>query len=299
LSEPMKTFILILSGLILAGAMLTSCAKKEESATDLVSFPLKGEVISIDTIKLRVTIAHEEIPDYMAAMTMPFKVKDAELLNGIEPGDSVNGTLAVSRTGSWLAVLNEFGNGAPPSTLRAGEIEMQRMLKPGDILPDVPLVDQEGRPFRFSDLRDKALAVTFVYTRCPLPEFCILMSNNFARIQKTLSADHTIDGQWHLVTISFDPRFDPPRVMKGYGRSYGADFSRWSFVTDADTAGRNILKIADGLGLVYEDDEGATISHNLRTVLVGKDGKIVEIIKDNEWKAEDVGGKMMGIAKAE
>jgi protein SCO1/2 len=279
--------------LFIALVAVVSCSTNEkQESIDLVTFPLKGEVMEVDTVNLRVIIAHEEIPDYMAAMTMPFKVKDQALLQGISPGDSVLGTLSVSRTGSWLSAITVYGQTGSPDLLDLQGSTMQRMFQHGDLLPDVLLLDQEGNTVRLGNFRGSVLAITFVYTRCPLPEFCIRMSDNFARIQKALLGDPNISGQWHLVTVSFDPEFDKPGVMKSYGKSYGADFSRWTFLTDPDSSGKNVLRVAEGLGLVYEDDEGATITHNLRTVLVGRDGRIMEIIKDNEWKAAEVAEKM-------
>ncbi len=296
----MKTSFII-SGITLAGILvLNACSRNEQGGqTDLVTFPIRGEVVAVDTAKLRVTIAHEAIPDYMAAMTMPFKVKNRALIQGIEPGDSIQGTLAVSRVESWLASLSVIGQGEPPATLQGGGLQMARLFQPGDPLPDPPLMNHDGTRIHLSDFKGKVLAITFVYTRCPLPDFCIRMSDNFSRIQRTLSADGSLDGLWHLITISFDPKFDSPHVLKGYGKSYGADFTRWDFVTDPDSSGRNILRIADGLGLGYEDGEGGLITHNLRTVLVDREGRIVEIIKDNEWKPEEVASKMKELVRPE
>ncbi len=271
---------------------LPSCSKQEQKPTDLVTFPLKGEVVEIDTAKNKIVVAHEEIPNYMMAMTMPFKVKDRGLLRGVQVGDSINGTLAVSRTESWLAAITVAGKGeAPDPNLVAGAITA-RMFKPGDTLPDDALLNQDAKQVRFKDFRGKAVAVTFIYTRCPLPDYCILMSNQFARLQRSLAQNKSIAGKWHLVTISFDPKFDTPKVMKEYGKSYNADFSTWDFLTDPDTTGRAIMKLADGLGLTYENDEGGLIAHNLRTIVLDQNGKIVNVINGNEWTAEEVRGEM-------
>jgi len=296
----MNTHSTIFISLFVGGAFLSSCSTRDDQKqTDLVTFPLRGEVVAVDSAKLRVTISHKEIPDYMMAMTMPFKVKDAKLLATLESGDSVVGTLAVSRTESWLAALSVLSKGEPPSTLTAGDIQMKRLFKPGDPLPNLPFVNQDGNRVSFSTFRGKVLAFTFVYTRCPLPDFCIRMSSHFARIQKLLKDDPSLNDRWHLMTISFDPKFDTPKVLKEYGRSYGADFSTWDFLTDPETSGRNVIRLADGLDLTYEDDEGGLISHNLRTVLVDQEGRLVEVINDNEWKPEEVVEKMRTIVNSE
>ncbi|HXG37150.1 MAG TPA: SCO family protein, partial [Bacteroidota bacterium] len=234
----MKKMIVVMAVVVLVS--LGGCSKNEEKKTarttqaggqtDLVTFPLKGEVVAIDTAKLRVTIAHEEIPDYMKAMTMPFKVKDPGLLKNIQVGDSVQGTLAVSRTESWLETLAVVGSDQEKQALTADEIQFHRLFKEGEPLPDFSFVNQDGKRVRFSDFRGKVLAFTLIYTRCPLPDFCIRMSEYFSRIQRALSKDPSLRGKWHLLSISFDPQNDTPEVLKKYGKNYGADFSTWDFV---------------------------------------------------------------------
>jgi protein SCO1/2 len=279
---------------VLVGFLALSCSKKDQS-TDVVTFALRGEVMAIDTARLRIVISHEEIPDYMPAMTMPFKVKDRELLRGLSAGDSVGATLAVSRTESWLESLAPLRRGESVSTLSPDQVRLAQVLREGDEVPDVRLVNQDGREIKFSDFRGKSLAVTFIYTRCPLPDFCIRMSNQFARVQKSLKGDGILNGRWHLMSVSFDPKFDRPAVLKRYAAEYGADFSSWDFVTDGDTAGPVIRRLADGLGLEYSEDEGL-IDHNLRTVLIDTEGKLVKVITGNEWKPEEVAAEIKRLA---
>lgn len=280
--------ISLIASICIVTFLLISCSKQEQKQTDLVTFPLKGEVVEIDTAKNRVMIAHEEIPDYMMAMTMPFKVKNPALLKGLQVGDSISGTLAVSRTESWLETITVVGKyEMPDPQLVAGAITA-RMFKTGDELPTDVYVNQDGKEIRLRGFKGKAVAITFIYTRCPLPDYCILMSNNFGKLQKLLASESSLNGKWHLITISFDPKFDTPKMMKEYGKSYKADFATWDFVTDPDTTGKAIMKLADGLGLTYENDEGGLIAHNLRTVILDTEGKIVKVIQGNEWTAKDV-----------
>ncbi len=293
--QTMKTFLSIFIWLA-ASSFLASCTEKEEKKTDLVTFPLRGEVVSIDTARQRIMIAHEEIPNYMMAMTMPFKVKDPALLTAIEPGDSVQATLAVSRTESWLENLGVIGRGETLSILSPGDIEKKHLLEVGDVFPDEILINQDERQIRFSDFKGRVLAVTFIYTRCPIPDFCIRMSSHFAHLQNTLTKDRSLDGKWHLLTISFDPRFDSPQVLRNYGKSYGADFAFWDFATDPDTSGQTILRLAEGLGLTFGED-GQFIAHNLRTVLIGKEGKLVSVIKGNDWRPEELAAEIHELVK--
>lgn len=268
--------------------LIVGCAKKEDKRIDLVTFPLRGEVVEVDTVKNRVMVAHEEIPNYMAAMTMPFKVKDHTLLSELSVGDTIQATLAVSRTESWLETITVVGKGvAPDPKWVEGQI-LAKVLKEGDQLPDDTYLNQDEKKIRFSNYRGKAVGITFIYSRCPLPDYCILMSNNFSKVQKLLQQETGIQGKWHLVTVSFDPKFDTPRVMKQYGASYKADFSTWDFITDPDTNGTTVMRLADGLGLTYENDEGGLIAHNLRTVVLDTAGRIVKNYIGNEWTPQEI-----------
>ncbi len=278
--------------------LLTSCTskKEEQRQTDLVTFSVRGEIVEIDTLKSRVVVAHEEIPDFMAAMTMPFKVKNRKLLKQLSVGDSISATLAISRTESWLETITVVGKGEPPDPqLVAGAIT-SRILRTGDEFPNDVYVNHDGKEIRFNRFKGKVVALTFIYTRCPLPDFCILISNNFARLQALLKKEASLNGKWHIMTVSFDPKFDTPQVLKEYGASYNADFTTWDFVTDPDTSGRAIMRLADGLGLTYENDDGGLIAHNLRTVVLDREGKIAEVIHGNEWKPEEVAEQIRNIA---
>lgn len=280
----------VLIAFVVAGAFI-SCSKKEQQSTDLVTFPLRGEVVAIDTASMRMTIDHEEIPEYMMAMTMPFKIKNRQLFGGVHVGDTVQGVLAVSRTESWLETFTVVGKGEPPSRELVEGTLLAKIFNVGDDMPNDVLQNQEREPVRMSDFRGKAMAVTFIYTRCPLPDFCIRMSDHFAKLQKILQRNQSLNGKWHLLTMSFDPQFDTPKVLKDYGKSYGADFSTWDFAT-ADM--KIVMKFADGLGLTLADDEGL-IAHNLRTVLVDTEGKIVKVINGNEWTPEEIAKEIQDI----
>lgn len=283
---PLICFISLVAG---------GCSKN--GGTDLVTFPLRGEIVRIDSAQMRVTVSHQAIPNYMNAMTMPFKVHDAALLRGLSVGDSIQATLAVSRTESWLEQIAVVGKGETPPPLSPEAIITAKVFRPGEPFPDESLLNQDGKALRLSSFRGKVLALTFIYTRCPLPDFCIRMSSQFARIQKSLRAEGSLNGKWHLLSVSFDPKFDRPAVLQRYAREYGADFSTWDFLTDADTTGPVIRRLADGLGLEYSADEGL-IDHNLRTVIIGPDGNLSKVITGNEWKPEEVTSEVRHLAQA-
>lgn len=265
--------------------LILSCSKQEHKPVDLVTFPLKGEVVAIDTVKHRLMVSHEEIPNYMDAMTMPFKVKNLELLKSVHVGDSIQAVLAVSRTESWLDTFTITGKGEPPNPKLTEETILSKLFREGETLPSVELTNQDGKKVYVDNFKGKVVALTFIYTRCPLPDFCIRMSNHFARIQKALGMDKSLSGKWHLLSISFDPKFDSPKVLKNYGKAYNADFTTWDFVT-ADKA--TISRLTDGFGLSVADDEGGLLQHTLRTAILDREGRIVKILKGNEWTPDEV-----------
>ncbi|HEX9007619.1 MAG TPA: SCO family protein, partial [Bacteroidota bacterium] len=202
-------------------------------------------------------------------------------------GDSVGATLAVSRTESWLEALAVLGPGETPAALPADQVKLARVLREGEEVPDAAFLNQDGGTVHISDFRGKSLALTFIYTRCPLPDFCIRMSQQFADIQKILQGNRALEGKWHLLSISFDPGFDRPAVLKSYGRNYGADFRNWDFLTDPDAGGATLIRFAEPFGLSYEPSEGL-FEHNLRTAFIDKGGRLVRLINGNEWKAVEV-----------
>jgi protein SCO1/2 len=243
--------------------------------------------VSVSHARRLVVIAHNEIKGYMAAMTMPFSVKDTSLLDLVHPKDSVEAILKVSSTESWLSSVRVL----KPAPVETGGIEWTEdfkkkfFLKPGDIVPDFSLVNEENRRIHLSDWKGKVVVMTFIYTRCPLPDFCILMSRNFSRIQKSLKSDSDLDGRWHLLTVSFDPKFDTPRRLKEYGNTYEADFSLWTFGTDnVDSIGL----LSSRFQQTFWTDEGGLISHNLVTAVIDPSNKLYKMYTGNGWAPEDI-----------
>jgi protein SCO1/2 len=150
------------------------------------------------------------------------------------------------------------------------------------MVPEFTLTDQNGRPIRLSDFRGKAVVLTFIYTRCPLPNFCPLMSKNFEALQERLS--RAVPGKCHLLSVSIDPKFDTPEVLKGYAALYHADEKSWSFATGSE---EQMNVVASMFGLVHEPESGM-ISHNLRTALIGDDGRLLHLWKSNVWTPYEV-----------
>ena len=261
---------------------LASCARPEEKAT---RYDLKGQVVSVDRTKGEVVLDHEEIPGYMAAMRMPFKVKDAETLGTLGTGDEVQAALVVTDTDYWLeirAVTKAIPGGAAAAAEASGP-------QPGTEVPAVKLVNQDGREFGLDRLRGRAVLLTFIYTRCPFPDQCPLLSNNFAAVHRELERETALRPRTHLLSVTLDPAYDTPKVLRSYGAAYterfaAETFEHWDFAT-GDPA--EIRRLAQFFGLAYKEESGQII-HSLRTALITPDGKVSKIYRGNEWKPEQV-----------
>ena len=278
-------FLCVLSlGLALAVA---GCSTAPEQRT----FTLQGQVQSLDTPRKLVTVKHEEITGFMPAMTMPYEVADAKAMDGLAPGDLINAKLVVFSNGAHLVDIKKVGS-APlekppaevpnPPTASSGF----ELLKPGEAVPDGKFLDQDGRARRFGAFKGSPVVMTFIYTRCPLPTFCPLMDRHFATLQKTLKTDPALKNV-KLVTVSFDPVTDTPAVLKKHARSLGADLTRWTFLTgDRDDVDQFAARLGISVGRALND--ARDITHNLRTAIIGADGKLVKVYTGNDWSPEQV-----------
>jgi protein SCO1/2 len=253
-------------------------------------YPLKGKVIAVNNTERTATIKHEDIPGYMPGMTMPFKIKNDADLQMLKPGDEVTASLVVTDVDSWIevtAIVEGGGSPLTPTTEVPGE------PKPGDQVPDFGLMNQDGKRVRLSQYKGQALALTFVYTRCPQPDQCTLMSTNFAAVDKALQAQPDVYPKTHLLTISFDPDYDTPRVMRSYGASHTGKYSdetfqHWEFLTGSPD---EVKGAAQYFGLRYFHDTSSgeeQVIHSLRTAVIGPDGKLVKLYRGNDWKPDQI-----------
>jgi protein SCO1/2 len=252
------------------------------------AFQVHGQIRAVDVAGKTVRIAHEEIPNYMPAMTMPFPVKNADILKGFSSGENVQFELVVTENDSWISHIEKI---AGDSTAEAADVQTTsasaqnadaERVRAGEVVSDFGLIDQNGRPIRLSDFRGKVVVLTFIYTRCPLPNFCPLMSKNFADLQERLSKEFA--NKYQLLTITMDPDFDRPDVLKDYGARYGANDKDWSFATGN---AEQISFVAGLMGLYYAPENGL-ISHDFRTALIGADGRLVHLWKSNVWTPYEV-----------
>jgi protein SCO1 len=263
----------------------SACTKSNER-----TFTLQGQVLSLEPARKQLIVKHEDIKDFMPAMTMPYEVRDEKLLNGIKAGDLINATLVVVSNGAYLSTIKKVGEAPlekPPADAPAPSASSGfELLKPGEAVPDTPFVDQDGRARTFGSFKGSPLVVTFIYTKCPLPTFCPLMDRHFAAMQKPLAADPAL-GKVHLVTVSFDPVTDTPPVLKAHAKTLNADLTRWTFLTgDRDDIDKFAARFGVSVGRALND--ARDITHNLRTAIVSADGTLLKVYTGNDWSPEQV-----------
>ena len=252
-------------------------------------YTLQGQILSIEPNRLQADVKHEEIKGFMAAMTMPYKVRDAKELADIKPGDLITSTLVVVSNDAYLKDVKKVGE-APLASASASSAPSAssgfELLKPGESVPDVPFLDQEGRKTSIASLKGQTVVLTFIYTQCPIPTFCPLMDRHFVTIQERLKADPAL-ARVHLATVSFDPVTDTPPVLKKHAERLGADTSRWTFFTgDRDDVDRFASRF--GVTIARDVKDPLNISHNLRTAIIDPDGKLVKVYTGNEWTPDQI-----------
>jgi protein SCO1/2 len=236
-------------------------------------FWAKGVVQELGNGGHTVLVAHEPIAGYMAAMTMPFKVQDPAELAGLRPGARISFRLVVTATTSWIDHLAQIGE-APGEAIQPAAAPAPRAeaLEAG---PRHPLLayhftNELGRPVSLSDFEGQALAITFFFTRCPIPDYCPRLSKNFQEAARTLGARPNAPTNWHFLSVSFDTAFDTPAVLQAYGQQYRYDPSRWSFLTGpADKIGE-LARLSD----VTFEPAGGFLNHNFRTLIIDAAGNL-------------------------
>lgn len=251
-------------------------------------YDLKGKVVLVEKEKRLVTIAHEDVPGLMPAMTMPFTVPSQADLDFLAPDDQVSATLVVDGSQSWLENLFVSRISGAPT---ADAASMPAEAKPGDEVPNTTLRNQDGKEIRLHNYRGKALLLTFIYTRCPLPEYCTLMSNNFAQIDRQLQQNPEVYARTHLLSVSIDPKYDTPQVLRSYGAAHTERYENETFAHWEFASGDQVKDLAQFFGLRYFDEKDQII-HGLKTVIIKPDGTVAKVYTGNDWKPEDVANEL-------
>ena len=218
----------------------------------------------------------------MPAMVMPYKVQDTALLEGKKPGDMVTATLVVEEVDYYLTTLTTTGH-EPIKTPAPGPLT--DILTDGDLVPDHALVDQADKPLSMQSLRGHRVALTFMYTRCPLPDFCPLMDKHFADVQAQIKKSPDL-ADVQLVSVTLDPEFDTPTVLSQHAKMLGADPVRWHFATGSPD---EVLAFAKRFGVIAEPGETAVaLVHNLRTAVIDPQGRLVKAYSGNMWSPAEL-----------
>jgi protein SCO1/2 len=303
----MRTTLGALTAAVVIGG-LVSCSENNSSgppsaevkASQITTqiFAVKGVVKELQPEDRTIVVKHEKIQDYMPAMTMPFEVKTTNELAGLKPGDEVSFRLLVTQKDGWVDQIAKTGSTnvaePPPETFR--RVRLVEPLNVGDVMPDYPFTNELGQAIHLADFKGQALAFTFMYTRCPLPNFCPRMSENFAETARKLAGLPDGPKKWHLLSISFDPEHDRPDVLKNYAKRYEPDTNHWDFATGALI---DIDAITEQFGLMFPREGGGFIfNHNLRTVVVDAQGKVQKVFTGNQWKADELVEEMVKAAAA-
>ncbi|PYP87986.1 MAG: hypothetical protein DMF61_07750 [Blastocatellia bacterium AA13] len=288
-----RPYIVLISSVGIALCLFSGC--KSTDAKDARRYDLVGKVVSFDSRGRTITIAHEDIPGYMPAMTMPFTARDEWVYRELAEGDRIQATLAVSGARSWLEDIVVSRVEAAPASSSCKT--SPHLPDAGEIVPSLSLINQDGKPIDIARFRGRALLITFIYTRCPLPDYCPLMTANFAALRREMRAgDSSSDSSGvHLLSITIDPAYDSPRVLREYGQKAGADFAQWEFATGTT---EQVKAAADWFGMSCWPENGQIV-HSLSTALIGPDGNLVKLYRGSDWKVDDVSADIKNVLAKE
>ena len=248
-------------------------------------YSLKGKVISVDKNAGTANIDSEPIAGFMEAMIMAYSFNPPAAINQVQPGDSITAEVVVDSDKYWLENVKITGHSQPADKPAA----TLHIPAPGDEIPDFKLINQNGRNISLRQYRGQTLLLTLIYTRCPFPDFCPRVSHEFAVINRQLRADPALYGKAHLLSISFDPAHDTPKVLRDYGFSAAGSkdpalFTRWEFSVIPQA---ELPEFAGYFALTYKD-EGGLITHTLSTAVISPDGKILKWYHGGDWQASDL-----------
>lgn len=267
---------------------LAGSAPSASASTNQQAFQVKGVVKELKPDGKTIVIKHEEVPNYMPAMTMPFEVKNTDELRGLQPGNAITFRMIVTDTDGWIDHIMKLNAPQPAEQPSRPALRLARdvdPLKVGDLLPEYHFTNELGQTVSTRQFKGQALVFTFFFTRCPFPTFCPLMSINFAETQNKLLALPHGPTNWHMLSISFEPEFDSPVILKAYAERYNYNPAHWSFVTGELI---DVTAIGEQVGESFGHDETGAVRHNLRTVVVDTQGRVQKIIPENKWTSDEL-----------
>ena len=242
------------------------------------NYSVRGVVKAVKPVERQLVVAHEVIPKYMEAMTMAFNVKDQAILDSVTPGENLAFQLHVTETESWIDNIKKTGASLGAGNLPAAESGSESRTKtnsattiqPTNPLRDYKFTNELGQAVSLSDFRGQAIALTFIFTRCPIPEYCPRLSRNFQEVQRRLKLLENAPTNWHLLSATIDPARDTPEVLKAYGAAYQYDPAHWSFLTGPPDKIAELARLCD----VKFDPASGSFDHNFRTLIIDASNRL-------------------------
>ena len=272
----------------------TTSSATATTANGVTNYPVAGLVRELKPDGTNVVIKHEAIAGYMESMTMNFGATNPAVLRGLKVNDAVRFQLHVTAEESWVDGFQVLSN-AGPAEVSAPEVVLNDPtavsffrvvpeLKEGDELPNYTFTNHLGKTFNLSDYRGQVLAFSFIFTRCPMPDFCPRISARMRSAQNSLLERKDVAPDWHLLSLSMDPLYDTPKVLASYAQRYDADPAHWQFGTGAY---EQLQPLGAHFGLQFAMNVTPDrLGHNMRTVVLDRAGKIRTILTGNTWSAE-------------
>jgi protein SCO1/2 len=301
-----KTLGIFAGLLLLAAAGLPGCkgtsagprvhGTQQSSSAHAQAYVVRGVIVSVDAGHGSVEMTNEDIPGVMEPMTMEYTLANPSDAGALHPGDKIQAQLKMQEDGATLDEIDILQQ----ALLNRKPAVQYHVPQPGDAVPDFALVNQSGRRIHLSQYRGKVLLLTFIYTRCPLSDYCPLMSRNFAAIDKSLAAEPKLYASTHLLSISFDPKYDTPAVLRSYGEAYTErytqeKFGHWEFAAPET---KDLSPLLEWFGVGVTPGPGKTLQHSLSTAIVGADGKILAWYPTNDWTPEQALQVVQGALKS-
>jgi protein SCO1/2 len=267
---------------------LLGCGRSTDSDERADHYDTRGVVRGFSPDRSTIEIQHEDIPGFMPSMTMPFVARDPRQIADLKTGDAISFRMAVTKNDFWIEnvkkLRREDVNVAEPKQSSPVSADRDARLQEGDKMPPFSLTNQNGERISLDTFRDQPFVLTFVFTRCPVPNFCPHMSNNFEELQAAIKAGSGTLLTTRLLSVTLDPDYDTPKVLNDYAAFHHAGYKIWSFATGDE---KEIDSLTRSFS-VYRQNEGGTISHGLATALINRDGRIQRIWRGNAWTPAEV-----------
>jgi protein SCO1/2 len=273
--------------LICASFSVLGCHPSSQStntgttASSQKQYSIRGKVVSVDQKDGVIALDTEAIPGVMEAMTMAYTLQNPSIASELHPGDKLTAQLQLGAQGAVLSniVILQQAN------LNVLSPVQYHVPQPGDTVPDFRFLNQSNREISLKQFRGKVLVLTFIYTRCASSQFCPLMSRNFAHLDQLLAADPNLYAKTHLLSISFDPKYDTPAVLRSYGGAYTGrytkeTFQHWNFAAPSPATLASVLQWFD---VAVTSSKGKVVTHSVSTAVIGPDGKIRAWYPTNTW----------------